>query len=1263
MSSNNYSSYKKIIDIINEHQPIKAKKIAEIMGIDKKKINSILYSQSMKKYIQIDKAYNWSTKRVDKNLSNTIVNADPLLSKLSKYYLQCLSREQTKFSVFARSKFNLQYAQLSNFNVDSENFSYVEAIDSNNFKQVSNSIKSTHKGYQAGNNPKQPCIGYPVFNQKIIAKSGKEYFMLKPIFIITIDNDSGDMLDIRLNIDAIQAILGTSNPSTILQEGSSISKLLELHANSDDISLIGDMLEKLKSEKIDWPWTENFSDYDNEIDLSKVDNHGFIHNVAIYAGMEQSKYTRGLESELQSLSKMSKKDIEGTALHDWLYPSKKSMSQEGKIDNILEPMSLNEEQKNAVKTALTSKLSVISGPPGTGKSQVVSNLLINSIYNNKSVLFSSKNNQAVDVVIERTNKLSSTPVLLHLSKQRKYSTLKHYCQQILSYVPSNEIKLNLDKNKRKLKRLNKELQDIDLKEDDYREEVSKSETTYNKLISENKKNEDFISKINSVTTSDLNRHIKLINKSNNDIEKIRKKVVKTYTLEITKIEKNLIELIKYLNTEISGENKGFLAGIALIFTIEEKIKDFNKKLKKFNLESKKSYFKLSKHKLSSLDNPLASKKTLEKDLKYIQEHIDKYLYKWKLEFGSGNKDWFFQGDKVIIKSILIEEDNDKNDESLVIGNFSKLNDSGALFPKDLKLSKYKELNDPSNLRKALLQANKDLKILQDCKDIVKYHSSLKKIKKFDDSFALSKKMLNIQEDILETCIDIWEDYTKVRMSQLESAKKKNIQEFLTVLGLLEGSDIKDGDSIKNTSLARKFNSSLKSIMKIAPCWSVTSLSAKSKIPFQKSQFEVLVIDEASQNDIASVLPLLYRCERAVIIGDENQLKHISSITVEEDHKLLDNLDLMENHIMWSYSQNSLFQRADNLCLNKYKTNLLNHFRSHSDIINFANNEFYGGSLRVATDYSKLKRIEGEQTIRWINVEGKATRPLNNRSLTNIEEANAIINELLRLKKNNYEGTIGIVTPYRAQATLIQKELHLDENLYDWFIMKRHGSINTVHLFQGDERDIMFFSTVVTKNVNPSVMNFFKPNLFNVAITRARAGLIVFGHQNDCKEFDHRELKRLANYINDLGNKDIPVTDFQLPEFKNKKYPHDYVKDLGVKYSEWEVLFYEELCKAGIKTIPQFSVDQYKLDLALFDETNTERKLNIEIDGVEYHRDARGELIIKDRIRNLKMIENGWDVKRFWVHEIRDNLEQCIQDIVDWKEFNEKVELFKGQQIL
>jgi superfamily I DNA and/or RNA helicase/very-short-patch-repair endonuclease len=1241
MGVNNTVGYKIVIDTIRQYGPIKAKKIAEILSLDKESVNAILYSSSMKKYVNLDvKTYEWSiVKKNNQDKKKVIDHSDPLLDKLCKYYLQCLSREQTKLSVFATSFYDPSYTQLSNFDVDEPDFDYIEKIDSDEYTKLSNSIKKTQKGYQAGN-PKQACIGYPVLKEEFFSKkTNKPFSMLKPIFIITIDKENNTMQDIRLNLDAIQSLTKT-NSNTILQEVSNIGKLLELHTNSDDISLIGDMLAKLKNEKTDWPWVENFLEYDDETDLGNTDDVGYIHNIAIFTGMEQSRYTRGLESELQSLSKMSKKDISGTALHHWLYPeeNKAIINKSNNSDIIIEPMALNDEQRNAVYSALTSKLSVISGPPGTGKSQVVSNLLINSIYNNKSVLFSSKNNQAVDVVINRTNQLSSTPVLLHLSKQKKYSTLKHYCKQILSYVPSKKVKLNLDKNRRKFKQLNKELSNIDYLENKYREEVIKPELTYQKLLEKYKKSEDFIKSMSDVSSLHLKNHRILINTAIDDIETVRKNVLESYLSRIIKFERKIRKILKFIDKEVDHKNKGFWKEISWIFSSEEVLGELNKDLKSLNASSRKSSLKLSKHKLATDKNTMAAKKTLKKDLEYLKDHKNKYL---KLD------DWFFEGDKSTINSLIKEEDIDQDNEPVLKNNFVDLNDGKNIFPSNFKLSKYKESTNPNNLRKALILLNRDLSFITDCKEFAKYHISLKKFKKMDDSFALSKKMKGIQEDILETSVEIWEDYTKVRMSELESAKRKNVQEFLTVLGLLEDSHVKDGDRISDNKLGQKFNTSLKSIMEIAPCWSVTSLSAKSKIPFKKSQFKILVIDEASQNDIASVLPLLYRCEKAVIIGDENQLKHISSITAEEDEKLLDNLDLMDD-IMWSYSQNSLFQRADNLCDNNYKTNLLNHFRSHGDIINFANTEFYGGSLRVATDYSNLKRVKGEQTIRWINVQGKAVRPKSNKSLTNIDEVNAIIKELSRLKDSNYEGSIGVVTPYRAQATLIDRELHRDENLYNWFVMNRGGAINTVHLFQGDERDIMLFSTVVTKSVNPSVMNFFKPNLFNVAITRARAGLIVFGHQKDCLEFDHRELKRLANYINDIGNRKVLVEDIQLPEFKDNKYPHSYVKELGTKYSEWEVLFYEALYKKGIRTIPQHAVDQYKLDLAFFDKDNPDRKLNIEVDGVEYHQDARGELIVGDRIRNLKMIELGWDVKRFWVHEIRDNLDGCIQDIIAWK---------------
>ena len=95
----------------------------------------------------------------------------------------------------------------------------------------------------------------------------------------------------------------------------------------------------------------------------------------------------------------------------------------------------------------------------------------------------------------------------------------------------------------------------------------------------------------------------------------------------------------------------------------------------------------------------------------------------------------------------------------------------------------------------------------------------------------------------------------------------------------------------------------------------------------------------------------------------------------------------------------------------------------------------------------------------------------------------------------------------------------------------------------------------------------------------------------------------------------------------------------------EKIFYKELYKNKIKTIPQYNIDQYRLDLALIEKN---RKLDIEIDGERYHKNWDGELCLRDQVRNLRLFELGWDVKRFWVYEIRDNLKECVKKIQDWK---------------
>jgi very-short-patch-repair endonuclease len=100
-------------------------------------------------------------------------------------------------------------------------------------------------------------------------------------------------------------------------------------------------------------------------------------------------------------------------------------------------------------------------------------------------------------------------------------------------------------------------------------------------------------------------------------------------------------------------------------------------------------------------------------------------------------------------------------------------------------------------------------------------------------------------------------------------------------------------------------------------------------------------------------------------------------------------------------------------------------------------------------------------------------------------------------------------------------------------------------------------------------------------------------------------------------------------------------------SDWERFFYPSLVEAGYRPIPQFAVDHYLLDFALLRPNG--RKLNIEIDGEKYHRDWDGELIRKDQLRNLRLIEMGWDILRLWVYEVRDNLPGCIARVTRWAE--------------
>lgn len=193
-------------------------------------------------------------------------------------------------------------------------------------------------------------------------------------------------------------------------------------------------------------------------------------------------------------------------------------------------------------------------------------------------------------------------------------------------------------------------------------------------------------------------------------------------------------------------------------------------------------------------------------------------------------------------------------------------------------------------------------------------------------------------------------------------------------------------------------------------------------------------------------------------------------------------------------------------------------------------------------------------------------------------------------------------------------------------------VDTVHGFQGDERDVMIFSPVVSTDTPQGTLSFLKKegNVFNVAVTRARADLIVVGDKQAARNSGVSHLASFAWYVERLSAPKTPAT-----------YPIIAKPEL---VSGWEKYFYSEFQERDIPLIPQYGVEKYILDFALFDH---DCKLNIEIDGEYYHRDWNGDLLQRDQLRNMRLRELGWDVMRFWVYEVRDELELCIQRVQQW----------------
>jgi very-short-patch-repair endonuclease len=419
------------------------------------------------------------------------------------------------------------------------------------------------------------------------------------------------------------------------------------------------------------------------------------------------------------------------------------------------------------------------------------------------------------------------------------------------------------------------------------------------------------------------------------------------------------------------------------------------------------------------------------------------------------------------------------------------------------------------------------------------------------------------------------------------------------------------------------------VSSVLPVWCVTNLAARGTLPFDAALFDLVVIDEASQCDFPSALPLLFRARRAMIIGDPNQLRHVKSLPRHRDQQIQARYDLIGAEDAPYFFENSLYDVTATSAGETVIIALREHFRSHADIISFSNRQWYRSTLRVCTDYRRLTYPpQSSPGIQWTSVRGKVLSPSGGWAL-NHQEAVAVVNELVSLLSDRrFGGTVGVVTPFRAQANRMRDLAN--ERLDLSLIERSELVIDTAHGFQGDERDVIIFSPCVAPEMPRGAQWFLAAtgNLFNVSITRARSLLHVIGDRDACSSCGIKHIEEFAKYVASLE--------------RGKRPSRQRVEFGGPEVGYWERPFYEALVDAGLKPIPQYVENQYRLDLAVIEG---DIRIDIEIDGELYHKEWDGTRCRRDVIRDLRVTALGWVVKRFWVYRIRDEMSACVEEVL------------------
>ena len=395
----------------------------------------------------------------------------------------------------------------------------------------------------------------------------------------------------------------------------------------------------------------------------------------------------------------------------------------------------------------------------------------------------------------------------------------------------------------------------------------------------------------------------------------------------------------------------------------------------------------------------------------------------------------------------------------------------------------------------------------------------------------------------------------------------------------------------------------------------TTFSSRSSL-CKDAAFDYLIMDEASQVDVATGALALSCAQNAVIVGDTKQLPNV----VSENTRMRADTIFAAYQISKSYNfaDKSLLKSVCELLSDIPKILLKEHYRCHPKIINFCNQKFYNSELVIMSEdnsepdvLSVVKTVQGDHA----------------RGHMNQRQIDVICKEVL--PEIPFSGDhIGIIAPYNKQVEALKTAV--EDPATD---------IATVHKFQGREKDAIILSTV-----DNEVTDFSDdPYLLNVAVSRAKKKLCLVISGNE--QPSDSNIGDLISYIeyNNFSvteSKLYSVFDYLYSQYTESRFAYlkkhrrisehdsenlmyallcDTVCEEG--YTEWSVICHQPL-NMLIRDPELLNDDECRyamnpathLDFLIYNRISKKPILAVEVDGYTFHKDGTSQAE-RDKMKN------------------------------------------------